>query len=378
MAGAVATATNTADEVPAGQRHRVVISSVGSAVPANARSVAIGLGVPVQSVLDAFYKAPVVLVDGLSRDVAEQMSGLLVQIGCEAQVQAELDPAPAPAVLYDVALHVTDPARYGEVCRAVGSFVGAGEEDAARLVSTPPGIVLGGVSEATIDALNDRLGGGAELVRSRPEHALYDVFLAECEPPMRARLLADLKSRGYTPVAEEGCILTGLEKTSADQLWTAHRAGGRIQIVNRDFLRFDIVMTGGENGALVHAALTEIAGVPTDIAPRLFEMLPITVMEAVPSRDLEASFAGLVEAGLELRADLVTFLHLGVEISGTDDPAATLKTLTNLGLWRQSAMPPLPWRAPWHMPELQARILRSTLQSAGAHVDLIDPAEDAA
>ncbi|MEM9059526.1 MAG: pectate lyase [Pseudomonadota bacterium] len=378
MAGAVATATSTIDEVPVEQRHRVVITSVGSAVPASARSVAVGLGVSVQSVLNAFYKAPVVLVDGLSRDIAEKMSALLTQIGCKVQVQAELDPAPAPAILYDVALHVTDPARYGEICRAIGGFVGAGEEDAARLVSTPPGIVLGGVSRATADALANRLGDGAELALSRPEEALYDVFLGACDGPVRSRLFADLKSRGFEPVADQGCILTGLDKATADQLWTAHRAGGRIQIVNRDFLRFDIVMTGGADSPAARTALTEIAGVPDSVVPDLFRMSPITVMEAVASRDLEASFAGLADAGLELRADLLTFLHLGVAIVGTDDPHATLKTLTELGLWQQAAMPPLPWRAPWHMPELQARILRNTLERAGAHVDLIDPPEGTA
>ncbi len=378
MSAAVATALTPDAEVPVAERHRVVIASVGTASPESARSVAVGLGVPVQNVLEAFYKAPTVLVDGLNGETAQQMAGLLGSIGCDVSVQQELDPAPAPAMLYDVALYVSDTGRYGEICKALAGFVGTNEEEAAKLVSTPPGIVLGDVSEATADALQARLGDGAELILSRPEKALYELFLAEVDAPMRSRMLSDLRNRGFKPVAEEGCILTGLDKETADQLWSAHRAGGRIQIVNRDFLRFDIVLTGGSDTPKARSALNLVAGVPEDIVPQLFAEMPITVMEAVPSRDLEASVSALTEAGLQLRADLVTFLHLGLQVTGSDDARMTLQALTSLGLWKQASMPQLPWRAPWHMPELQARILRDTLESAGAHVDLIDPAEDRA
>ena len=378
MSVAVATAQASDAGIPASDRHRVIIESVGKASPSSARSVAVGLGVPVQGVLEAFYKAPTVLVDGLGRETAEQMAGLLESIGCNAAVQPELEPAPAPAILHDVALYLSDTGKYGEICKALAAFVGTGEEDAAKLISTPPGVVLGTVSEATADALQARLGDGAELILSRPEKALYEVFLAETDAPLRARLMSDLRTRGFEPVAEEGCILTGLDKETADQLWAAHRAGGRLQIVNRDFLRFDIVLTGGSDTPVARTALNKVAGVPKDIVPQLFAEMPITVMEAVPSRDLEASVSTLSKAGLQLRADLVTFLHLGLQITDTDDARMTLQALNSLGLWKQSSMPKLPWRAPWHLPELQARILRDTLESAGAYVEMIDPTEEAA
>lgn len=374
MSNALASlATSTTTQSDAG-RYRVNVTSVGSADPAKAKSIALGLGVPVQSVLDALYKAPRVLVDGLDVGLADQMAGLLKDLGCETAVQPMLDPAPTPAILFDVAIHVTDTARYGEVCDNLGAFIGASAEDAARLISTPPGIVLGSVSPATIAALSTRLGDAVTVTSSRPELAIYEVFLGECDAPVQARVLSDLRARGHDPVSDQGCILSGLTKAQADALWLAHRATQALRIVNRDFLRFDLVLTGGHDTPSARGALTNVAGVPARIVPQLFDAMPIAVIEAIPNPELEGAMTALSEAGLQIRADLITFLHLGVEIVASRAPERLRDALMSLGvLGRGAPLPALPYRLPYRMPELQARLLRDTLNAAGSEVELIDP-----
>lgn len=376
MGQAVASARHEDLELRPGERHSVVIKSIGTAAPQDAAPIAIGLGVPVQRVLEAFYQAPTVLVDGLSAEMAGHMAGLLEQIGCLVDDVPEAYGDVAVPELFDVAVHVSETARYPQITSELATFLGATEEQAARLLTTPPGIVLGSVSLATIEALKARLGQGVDMINSRPDVAVYDVFLAECEDHVRLRLFADLRTRGFAPQADEGCILAGLTKEEADRLWSAHKASGVLCVVNRAFLRFDIVMTGGLDTPTSRDALKRVAGIPERILPRLFDAMPIAVIEALPEAELASALEAMTAAGLELRADLITFLHLGLEITGTSDPAGLARTLSALGLQSQDRnLAALPVRLPYHLPELQARILRDSLVASGAQVELVDAAE---
>lgn len=373
MSQAVATANPAESDEVAHDPYRVIISSVGTATPQSAASIAIGLGVPVQRVLEAFYRAPTVLVDGLSSEMADHMVSLLNGIGCSVSAESEAEAIPAQSKLFDVALYISDTARFAEITSALATFLGASDEQAAKLISTPPGIVLGSVSAATVDALAGRLGDGAELTRADPDAAVYDVFLGQCDYHIRRRLFSDLKTRGFSPVAEAGCILGGLNKLDADRLWAAHKAGGQLAVVNREFLRFDIVLTGGALDEKSHMALTEIAGIPDRFVAQVFDALPITIVEAVRQCELEEMMTALTAAGLDVRADLVTFLHLGLEITDAPGAVSVGKLLTSLGL-KQPATGRLnlPLRLPFHFPEVQARVLRDTLIAQGLEVDLID------
>lgn len=356
--------------------HRVVIRSVGSAVPASAASVAAGLGVPVRRVVEAFYRAPAVLVDQVSPEIADSMAKLLGELGYEADAEPETVPRLEPEQLFDVAVHVENVQQYAAIVAALSRFIGSSDEEAARLLSTPPAIVLGGVSAATVAALKVALGAGASVVHSDPDVAAYDLFLAQCEPRIADQVLADLRRRGHEPLGRGGCILTGLERVEADGLWAQHQKTGALRVVNRDFLRFDVVLTGPAAAtptAEQTAALTEVAGIPEAVVPAVFGELPITLMDAVPSADLPRILDALAAAGLEVSAELVTFLHLGLEIVAAESPRRLQGTLTELGILKAGEMlPRLPFRLPYHMPELQARLMRDSLAGIGVRAMLVE------
>jgi hypothetical protein len=89
----------------------------------------------------------------------------------------------------------------------------------------------------------------------------------------------------------------------------------------------------------------------------------------------------LTASGLEIRADLISFQHLGVEITDASRPRAVSDALQALGIEaRARDLCDLPYRLPVSLPELQARVLRESLAGAGARAELIDltPAEAAA
>jgi len=242
--------------------------------------------------------------------------------------------------------------------------------------------VLGAVSPATVDALRARLGDGASTLASRPEDARYDVFLGDCDQSVAQRVRGDLRRRGFELLGDSGCLLTGLDKATADRLWKAHHRVAAFRVINRDFLRFDVVMTGTASGMApddrMLARLSHITGIPDDIAPQLFDHCPITVMEAVPAGALDAAMQELGDGGFLLRADLTTFLHLQPEILAAPDPRGVAEVLTRLGLHEAARpLPGTPHRLAVRLPDLQARLLRAALEAQGATVALHDPAGDA-
>ena len=355
---------------------RLVFHSIGDASPANAAAIAVGLSVPVSTVLETLYRAPAVLVDRLSEEIGGRLHELLSDMGCRVSLDPMSTSPPEPAGLFDVALYVAESARYDDITQALASFLGTSNDQARRLISTPPGIVLGKVSQATIDALARRLGPGVELVASDPEAALYDVFLAPCDALVHARLLGDLRRRGWSMIADTGCILAGLTKAEADELWRSHQRVQELRVVNRDFLRFDLVLIGGACTPEASQALTEVAGIPAEIVPRLFEEQDITVIEAADYVAMHAALEQLTAAGLDIRADLISFLHLGVEIIKAPFPQRVVQTLRALGIEAtERDLRSLPYRLPFVLPEVQARLLRDSLECSGAETAYVDSSD---
>ncbi|PTV95464.1 hypothetical protein C8J27_104100 [Rhodobacter aestuarii] len=361
----------------AGPKCRLIIESIGGAAPANAAAIAHGLGLSVQEVMAAIYRAPCVLVEGLPETLAGQMAGLLRNLGCEISICGEEEPLPPAAELFDVALHVSDAGRYGEIVKALGTFLGMTESAAAQLMANTPCVVLGRVSPATISALEERLGPGASLIVSNPDTAQYDLFLGETDTAVQARLLADLRRRGVPLLAEQGCLAAGLSRTEADAIWSVHHRISALRIVNAAFERFDLVLTGGAPTDAALAALADLTEVPPEIAPQLFETLPIIIADAQPAEQVGPMLEHFGAAGLDVRAELVTFLNLGIEIIAAPNPADLARLLQDLGFdLPDTGQRRFPMRLPFALPELQARILREALSSAGIHAELFDPAEE--
>ncbi len=361
----------------AGQ-YRIVVNSIGTAKPAASAAIAKGLGLSASTVVSRLYRAPAILVEGVEQQVAQRMTNLLCDIGYQAEVQDISQPVPPRAPLYDVSVYIDEAEAFLPTVKTISQFIGMSEADASSMLMTPPGIVLGSVSEATVEAFRHQLCDGVSVLASVTEEADYDIFLGSAPEIVSRRILSDIQEAGLTLIAENGLVAVGVDHETAQSLWRRHQASGAMRVVNHDFLRFDLVCTGIENGFVKGSSeqvvlLNELVGIPTEMIPEVLASLPLTLLEAVPNSEVEEKMTALSDAGLQMRADLISFQMLGLEVLSVAQPSATINVLQGYGLLKAGqGLPRTPFKLDGVMPELQAKLVKAALEGSGADVDYVE------
>lgn len=349
--GAAATiADPPADEA----RADVIVTGVGSASPRAAAALSEALGLPVETIVDAIYRAPARLVGALPPADAARLADIVAGLGLEvAAMPAALVPPRAAPI--DVAAELIDPDAADAVADALGLFLGMTPADALATLLAPPGIVLGNVTPATMQALARRLPPDAvRLTGSEPQRARYALFA--CGLGSReADLVRPHLPAGGTIAGDGGVTLFDLDRATADALWRRLRAPDRLRIVNQDFLHFGIDLVAAPEAAAGAAA--RLAGVPEADFPLLRAALPCRVESGVGYADVAARLAAWRDAGCEARAELETFATVALDVLAADADALAATGLAG----------PAPLRTP-SLPLAQARLLRHRLESLGADV----------
>jgi hypothetical protein len=347
-------------------RRNIVVKSIGSARPRIVVAIAHGLAIPIDQALRAIYRAPAVLVRDIEPALADRLTALLADSGLETEITGpEADPA--PSMLFDVALHLLEPASVSGVAEAVADFCACDTARALSLMTTPPGVILGSVGAATVEALRGRLpAGAAELIVSNPLTARYVLIHSGQSPTVRSQLGDALAARGLQESAAGDLLCTDLGHSDAEELWAVYGRTGAVRIVNRDFLRFEIWLEGILEGVGSRATraetLTACAGIPTDRTEALIARAPFVLEDGIGYGRLESSMATYADAGLRVRAELTTFQSVALEVVAARDLTRLSGAMQSLGL-RHGLRPPF---ITGNMPETRARIARAVLEAAGA------------
>jgi len=357
-----------------GVAERVCVLSVGRALPGAARAIAAGFGIEPEEAVARIYRAPSVLVEEVESETAAELVTLLGQIGLDVESQAISSERPAPSRLYDVNMYVPDARRVSEAAAIVGEFIGATPVDVLKMMRVPPSVIVGGVSEATVAALQLRLGGVAELTKSRPEDAIYSVILATDDALASSRLLADLARLGIELHGTEGLVASGLCHSTIREVWQRHGPSGSLVVVNEAFLRFDILLDRIDSPADdVADVLARLAGIPRSLVDRVLEAAPITLNSAVPGHEAEVLLQDYAECGLITQATMISFQQEVLQITACEDQAALRTMVEQMGVAPPGRGPiPLPYVVPAVLCELDARMWKSALEDAGLTVDYVD------
>lgn len=344
----------------------VVVLSIGTASLRTAVAVAQGLGVPVETAVRAIYRAPAVLVPAVDKALARKLCATL----SEAGLRVATGPVPATATLFDVAAHFSDPLACTAAATALCRFTGMSEAAALAMLLTPPGVVLGGVSAATVEALDAAMPAGVELMTSTPETARFQLLLGDCAAVIERGVHDELKARGIVPLAPRGVVATDLHHHVAQQVWDRFSRTGALRLVNQDFLRFSVRIDGPATWTPDQAALLAArAGIPHDALDSLAGHA-FAVEDGLTLAAATGALAAYAEAALAATAELTTFRQHRLEIVRAADRAGLAAQLAAHGLSAPAAA--LPFTPPEALPAPRARLLRALLEGAGAEVYLAD------
>ena len=350
----------------------VVVRSVGRATPALAAAVGKGLGLPVEAVVRSVYRAPATLLQRVAPELAERLCELLNATGLEVQAVPEGQAVEAPP-LWDAAADVLDAHRLPEAAEALARFTGLSVSAAQEALLTPPGVVLGGVSAASIEALKATLPEGVvELVAVLPQDSRYALHLLPCAEMVARGVLEDVRKLGLTPLAREGIIAIDLAHQTAQALWQRHSRTGALRLIHTAFLRYTLSLHGPLQAfsPAQAALLTEQAGVPAEmllnVLAALQDVQTIGLHEDVPHAELPELMAAYAGVGLNVQADLSTFKRYTLELAQASDPAAAQRLLVQQAAWPAGQpLPALPCHTAEPLSRPRARQLQALLDGLG-------------
>ncbi|MCL6271683.1 hypothetical protein M3P05_17330 [Sansalvadorimonas sp. 2012CJ34-2] len=349
----------------------VLIESIGRGTPASAAAVAKGLGRPASEVVRCLYTAPAVLVEKVDRNVAEQLNELLESIGYEARVVEMGGFVQETPELYDISLYLQEASKLTTVANKLSKFIGLSESDAVQALLNPPGVVLGSVSRATVAALEALLDGDADLLACPQNKTLYDVFVGELPEVIRRRLLDDLKSRGIPLLGESGLVASSIEISRLEDIWQRYKANAGLKVVNQAFLRFDIQLDSSVSD-LTDAQIDcfrRNTDIPENLLAQVVQAAPVTIIESLPKTSLDRVLDDFYKTDIPVSAHLITFQSLGLKVINAQDLSYVNEVLDAFSIGE--TLQEIPATLPCAFPEIQARVIRRSLESAGATVELV-------
>lgn len=271
-------------------------------------------------IASVLYRGPAELLSNLPEQTAKEISELLQATGLEcfaADNAYVFEPGDAD---HEVALVIRDFSRMPDILEQVMLLLGVELETARKMLCTSPTVLVGGISQNTVAALQKRFEPlGVELDVSCPAEALFDVFLGETTAINRQqvlRLLRDNKipTRGNHE-DDQPLLAVELTRTQADKLWERlKRTSYPVRIVNRDFQRFDLRLDECPRSDAMTAYLMESTGMPAKVAQKVPDKTPLVLQQNIRFTDLAAHLEQIHSLGGKASGHLLVFQTFALEI----------------------------------------------------------------
>lgn len=369
------------------RKYKIVIDSLGAAGAGLMRSLASALNWPANRVARLMYLSPQVLDAGLEREKAQKLLDMLGETGLQASMLPQHEPFTEGEPDFDIALSVRNFAHIGGILELIVHVLGVGPEKAREIVCASPALLMGGVSRATVDALRPRFAAlQCDLDVAHRHTSLYDLLLAPCPEILRHRVLEIVAGHVNEPDAPanprdgdrpNGMIAAGLSHAQATRLWDELRGcGATVQLVNRAFERFDVLMQQAQDGPELRSYLSEQARIPAKVIEKLLDRLPIVILRQLNAAQVERALTDLSALGVETEAQLTTFQAFDLSIDTVserkDRAVRVLSSLTDRSqAAAASTLHELPARFQGPFSSVHARWLQAELKAAGADSRLL-------
>lgn len=364
---------------------RIIVQSIGTASPRVRWALRKILPLSEPQIVKVLYQAPSELISGVRLDLAEKMCEILRGTGLVVEVQPLEAPFTPGRGDVEVAMVIRDVARLSEVVALVSTLLDTPEEVAAKSVWSSPSMLLGRVSTATVEALRQRFTPlGVDLEISKPDEAVYDLFLGPCSTSIRDAVSRDLREAGVEPVVQtdplaaeaQTLFALGLTRAQADLVWErAQRSSAPLRILDRAFQRYDVRLEEApETDAMVDFLVAD-TGMPRKVVPKVIRGTPIFLHQNIAYDRANACLVGVAAQGGRATAHLLTFQSFDLEIEALADRGATARLLGAITSRSPDealgSLLQLPLRLTGPFSHLKARWLQHELERTGARARLV-------
>jgi hypothetical protein len=219
------------------------VISASPAASLAATSIAGILGIEPRLAADRLASLPALLAEKVTASVARRLSALLSALGMRIRLDPTLS-CPDSAGLArrrDLAIQAMSTADRLAIVARLGPITDRTEAEILSELSGPEGFVLRDLGDEAIVRIQRllRRQAGLRLLASDPRTAVYDGYPGAAQVPLR-----ELARLGLGRCSFSGAVASGVNRATMSHL--ERRIPGRLHFLNRDFVRFDLFLTGAQ------------------------------------------------------------------------------------------------------------------------------------
>jgi len=226
---------------------RVVLDAASPRGQLAAEVLAAETGLTLSEATARLADAPSELSPTLEPEVARRLVLALALFGLRVRAEPADRPHQRLSVRFDLALQRARPDPCPRAIGLVAAKLQRLPEEVAESFALPTGLILEGLDWSSVCAWRQMLGDrtGLRIVVSDPLAAVYDLLPARgpADSLQAVALLLHLRRLGLGPCALTGAVGAGLDHVLRNHVMRRFPKAGFVP-VNRDFQRFDLLLTG--------------------------------------------------------------------------------------------------------------------------------------
>ncbi|MEH6356765.1 MAG: hypothetical protein V7760_12190, partial [Marinobacter sp.] len=161
------------------ETYALIIRSPGQVDMAGITVMASALGVPVRALSQDIYRAPSILARDIPADSLPELLSHCASLGLDVTSASNDATVPQTVKTFQLAIHIEDAARIPHAVETIARVTGVSPDQVFRMLATPPGLILGNVSCAAAESLQERLGAGIELMTAVENEGVFDLYLTQ-------------------------------------------------------------------------------------------------------------------------------------------------------------------------------------------------------
>jgi len=272
--------------------------------------------------------------------------------------------------LYDIAIHIDNIKRVSEINRVLSDFLNCSEEESLKLLFADPSIVLRGVTVSIAETLKNKIK--AEVILSNPITALYTLQINGGWDTFTEKIIQVINELTFPVIIKKQKIIENIDFNTTQIIWNRFKQTGRINIINQDFQRFQILLHEFDIENKKHKeCLFKVVGIPYNFLYVLSDKLPVVLDESVDRIRLLNKIETYNKAGLKCSFQPLLFQNYKIVLHNIINYDTTKGIIKHyFPRWKGVAVKKS-WKSPKINSYLRTRYIAQQLKEAGCSVETI-------